>query len=46
MQPVSDPTREPIAVVGVDRPAALWQVLRNGVDAIDRIPAARLEGLR
>ena len=40
--------REPIAIVGIgcrfpkaDGPQAFWELLRNGVDAIDELPPER-----
>lgn len=44
--------REPIAIIGIgcrypggaDSPDRFWQLLRDGVDAIDEIPAERLLG--
>ncbi|MEZ4729290.1 MAG: long-chain-fatty-acid--CoA ligase [Caldilineaceae bacterium] len=49
----SDQLAEPIAIVGMgcrlpqaDTPAAFWQLLRNGVDAVTEIPATRWDQQR
>ena len=47
----ASPSREPIAIVGIgcrlpgdaNSPAALWQLLRDGVDAVIEAPAGRWE---
>jgi acyl transferase domain-containing protein len=47
--PMPGPVREPVAIVGIgcrlparlDGPAALWQALSDGVDAVREVPADR-----
>ncbi|MCC6456106.1 MAG: type I polyketide synthase [Caldilineaceae bacterium] len=49
LEAVEQSRHEPVAVIGmgcrlpggIDSPAAFWQLLRNGVDAIGEVPAAR-----
>jgi acyl transferase domain-containing protein/acyl carrier protein len=54
LQAVERARTEPIAVVGigcrfpggVDGPASLWELLRNGVDAVTEVPADRWDAQR
>src|SRR4051812_22337159 len=49
LRAAEDDNREPIAIIGIgcrfpgdaDTPDAFWELLRNGVDAVRQIPAAR-----